>query len=253
VRFWLGTHRPHWLGLTTVPLMVSHQTLSTRRNLPHAQGPWMLDSGAFSEIATHGHFTTTPAEYAAAVRRYSDEIGQLEWAAPQDWMCEPFILTKTGVDIAEHQRRTIANYLTLRTLDPALPFIPVLQGWTADDYLHHVDTYQHAGIDLAAQPLVGLGSVCRRQATDTIMALVTRLQPLRLHGFGVKTDGLARVGFGLASADSLAWSFDARYARPLHGCTHQTCANCLRYALWWRQRVIERCTSHQQLTLEAVA
>jgi hypothetical protein len=253
VQFWLGTHRPHWLGLTSMPLMVSHRILRPRRSLPRAQGPWVLDSGAFSEIATHGQFTTTPAEYATAVRRYRDEIGRLEWAAPQDWMCEPFILAKTGLDVGAHQRRTIDSYLTLRTLDPALPFIPVLQGWAADDYRRHVDAYQHAGIDLATAPLIGLGSVCRRQATDTIAGLVAALQPLRLHGFGVKTDGLPRIGFGLTSADSLAWSFDARHAKPLHGCTHKTCANCLRYALWWRQRVLGRCTGHQQLILEGAA
>jgi len=28
----------------------------------------------------------TPEQYVAAVRRYRDEIGNLDWAAPQDWM-----------------------------------------------------------------------------------------------------------------------------------------------------------------------
>lgn len=32
------------------------------------------------------------------------------------------------------------------------------------------------------------------------------------------------------SADSLAWSFDARRSAPLPDCAHANCATCLRYA-----------------------
>jgi hypothetical protein len=69
------------------------------------------------------------------VWRYRDEIGQLDWAAPQDWMCVPFILAKTGLSVEEHQRRTVTNYLKLKELASDLPFIPILQGWDLDDYL----------------------------------------------------------------------------------------------------------------------
>lgn len=243
-RFWLGTHEPSWLARTAVPLMVSHRRLAGRRSFPRAQGPWVLDSGAFSEIAAHGHFTTSPAGYVTAVRRYAEEIGQLAWAAPQDWMCEPAMLRKTGLDVAAHQQRTIANYLELRA--SGLPFIPVLQGWSFDDYLRHAEAYQRAGVDLAAEPLVGLGSVCRRQRTDSIVALIGRLRPLHLHGFGMKIEGLARAGFGLTSADSMAWSYRARRNPGFAACPHRSCANCLRYALWWRQRVLASCLGFEQ-------
>ncbi len=255
MRFYLGTHQPHWLGLVDAPLMVSHRALARRRTLPRALGPWALDSGAFSEIAAHGRFLTSAAAYVAAVRRYADEIGQLAVAAPQDWMCEAFILAKTGLDVAEHQRRTIASVLDLRARAADLPWIPVLQGWVLDDYRRHVDAYARAGIDLAAEPLVGLGSVCRRQATSTIDRIVTTLagEGLRLHGFGVKTAGLGRYGWALESADSLAWSYAARREPPLPGHPHANCANCLAYALWWRERVLRRPLGHQQLTLEVAA
>jgi len=42
----------------------------------------------------------------------------------------------------------------------------------------------------------------------------------------------------LTSADSMAWSFWARYDAPLEGCTHQSCANCRIYALQWREKVV---------------
>jgi hypothetical protein len=144
----------------------------------------------------------------AAVRRYRDEIGSLEWAAPMDWMCEPFMLAKTGLTIAVHQARTVANYVELRDLAPDLPFIPVLQGWCLGDYVRCAEMFQRAGVDLTAEPLVGVGSVCRRQATGEIEVIVHTLASmgLRLHGFGVKAGGLQRYADCLASADSLAWS-----------------------------------------------
>ena len=255
MRFLLGAHQPHWLGLVDVPLMVSHRTLARRRWSPQARGPWALDSGAFSEIAAHGRFTTSPRDYVAAVRRYHDEIGHLVWAAPQDWMCEPFMVRRTGLDVATHQQRTIASVLDLRSIAPELPWIPVLQGRSIDDYRRHVEAYLAAGVDLAAEPLVGLGSVCRRQATSEIDRIVTTLagQSLRLHGFGVKIAGLGRYGWALASADSLAWSYAARREPALPGHRHKNCANCLAYALAWRERVVRRPLGHHQLTLEIAA
>jgi len=233
---------PALAGARAVPFFVSHRRLAARRRLPRAVCNWALDSGGFTELRLHGRWRTTPAVYVAAVQRYCDEIGRLEWAAPQDWMCEPFMLAKTGLMIAEHQARTVANYLELRSLAPDLPFVPVLQGWSRDDYHRCVELYQRAGIDLAAAPLVGVGSVCRRQATGEIEAIVHSLASLgiRLHGFGVKAGGLARYADCLVSADSLAWSFEARRAAPLAGCGHANCANCLRYAGAWRERMLGR-------------
>ena len=64
---------------------------------------------------------------------------------------------------------------------------------------------------------------------------------LRLHGFGVKTGGLHLYGHLLLSADSMAWSYAARRAPALPGCTgHKNCANCLTYATRWRADVLGR-------------
>jgi hypothetical protein len=95
--------------------------------------------------------------------------------------------------------------------------------------------------------------VCHRQATSEINHLVTTLarQGLRLHGFGVKTEGLTHYSHALASADSMAWSYRARREPPLLGCArHRNCANCLRYALAWRERVLRRCTDAEQLPFD---
>ena len=243
MRFYLGAHQPAWLATAGVPLFVSHSRLAGRRALPRAVAPWALDSGGFTELSLHGGWRISAAQYVAAVRRYADEIGSLDWAAPQDWMCEPQVVARTGLSVAEHQRRTVANLIELRELAPELPIVPVLQGWTHGDYLRHVEQYATAGVDLASEPLVGLGTVCRRQATVSIGVLVTTLSDalpgVRLHGFGVKAQGLGMVAGQLASADSLAWSLRGRN-EP--GCApgHATESNCLRFALSWRSELLSR-------------
>lgn len=241
MKFYLGTHRPCWLRREDYPLFVSHRTLSVYKTVPEALAPWALDSGGFTELSMHGGWVTTPAEYITAVRRYADEVGRMDWAAPQDWMCEPQILAKTGLTVLDHQQRTVDNYLTLRTLDAGLPIVPVLQGWEADDYLRHVGMYADAGVDLFTEATVGLGTVCRRSAVEPIGNLVRELAGagIRLHGFGVKITGLRKFGDVLASADSMAWSYNARRNPPLEGCTHKNCANCVHWARRWRDRVLD--------------
>lgn len=246
--FYLGAHMPHWLATAGVPLFVSHRRLAGRRSLPRATTDWALDSGGFSELSLFGEWRTTPEQYVDAVRRYDTETGRLSWAAPQDWMCEPVMLARTGLSVAEHQERTVLNYLRLQELWAGMtnvesPFIPVLQGWARDDYLRCWDLYHRHGVDLSNVFLVGLGSVCRRQATGELGDIVRAIRGLDpgvpLHGFGVKTRGLQLYGPELESADSMAWSFEARREDPLPGCVgHKNCANCLTYALAWRDRVL---------------
>jgi hypothetical protein len=219
------------------------------RRLPVAATCWALDSGGFSELSLYGAWRTSPAAYAGAIVRYRDEIGSLAWVAPQDWMCEPSILAKTGRSVAFHQAATVASVVELRgRVGPLV--IAVLQGWDLGDYVACAERYRDAGLDLSAEPVVGLGSVCRRQGTSAIAALVGELAGygLALHGFGIKTQGLGVYARHLASADSLAWSYTARRQAPLPGCTHRNCANCPRWALAWRDRVLRRVAT-QQLSL----
>lgn len=304
---YLGTHRPNWLAKLSVPLFVSRRTLAKLRRLPRARGRWALDSGGFSELQLYGRWETTPEQYVDEVRRFIREIGGLDWAAIQDWMCEPQVINGmvrkvnpkakrkaainlakwkqwvrrlsreradvpgvvgtlaqarrmerggghsvevlfhgTGLSIEEHQRRSVASYLRLRELAPEIQWAPVLQGGVepgGETYFQHVAMYWEAGVDLWFQPVVGVGSVCRRQHTAEAEGFLRRLAALglRLHGFGFKVLGLERVHDVLQSSDSLAWSFQARKRPPLPECTgHKNCANCERYALRWYADVQSR-------------
>lgn len=257
MRFYLGTHEPGWLARRDIAdagarLFVSHRRLALRRTLPRAGVTWALDSGGFTELSMYGGWKTSSSAYVAAVRRYRDEVGRLAWAAPMDWMCEPWILAKTGLTETEHQRRTVGSYLDLRAnLDEV---VPVIQGGDLPGYLRCVEMYARAGVDLTKHRVVGIGSVCRRQHTGEIASTVRELSALgiRLHGFGVKTLGLAAFAHQLTSADSLAWSYRARMAARdgggYPGCTHRTCANCPRFALRWRDRLLAS-LAYRQLDL----
>ena len=162
---------------------------------------------------------------------------------------EPHMIEKTGLSVAEHQRLTVDNFIYLRDEAPDLPFIPVIQGWSMRDYITCLDMYVEEGIDLTKQATVGVGSVCRRQATYEIEAIMSQLYEQGLnniHGFGIKTSGLAKYGQFLQSADSMAWSYAARmgvgercdWCKSNNLSKRKSCANCLGYALTWREKVV---------------
>ena len=253
VLFYLGVHKPDWLdspAFAGQPLFVSRRRLFDRKTFPRAIMRWALDSGGFTELSLHGRWTLSAVDYVADVRRFMREVGRLDWAAPQDWMCEPEMLKKTGLSIAEHQRRTVDNYLRLRDLAPDVPFVPVLQGFKMADYWRCQDIYEAAGVDLASLPLVGVGTLCRRQATDEAQRVLATLSGsgLKLHGFGFKVQGLRRCWNMLTSADSMAWSYHARRRPPLPGhdlpgegrrTGHKNCANCADFALGWVRNMID--------------
>jgi hypothetical protein len=160
--------------------------------------PVFLDSGAYSELDKHGRWTRTPAQFIAAVRRSCAALETVRWVGIQDWMCEPWILKKTGLSLVEHQRRTVASYLDLRAAAPEVPWLATLQGFTLADYLRCAEAYARAGVDLAALPLVGLGSL--------------ELPGVLFHGYGVKSEGVLQSCAGLRSVDSDAWSSRGRHA-----------------------------------------
>lgn len=61
---------------------------------------------------------------------------------------------------------------------------------------------------------------------------------------------LKRYADVLASADSLAWSYAARRDPPMLGCVgHRNCANCVRYALRWRERLLGSLAGPRQCAL----
>ena len=179
---------------------------------------WIMDSGAFSQVANTGDHLLTAADYAEQIKRWS-RCGILVRAAAQDYMCEDFILKKLGRTVKDHQLMTTTNYrkLTreLKNIECQTQIMPVLQGYNPQEYANHVKNY---GSLLEEYAWVGVGSVCKRnsnpQSVADVLDAILDLRPdLRLHGFGIKETCLqdSYKSDRLFSADSMAWSFAARY------------------------------------------
>ncbi|RKR92697.1 hypothetical protein BDK92_7175 [Micromonospora pisi] len=258
--YYLGAHHPSWLNYSPVPLFISAASLARYRTTgdrwPVRMGmTWALDSGAFTALTPAGiakgdaPWWQHPDEYGGMATRFAEEVGPPDFCAPQDWPCEPPVRERTGMTVREHQQLTLDNFLYLREEFYFLPWIPVLQGWEADEYLEHAEMYEAAGVDLAAAYRVGVGSICRRGHVPSIVRVIEQFasRGYRMHGFGVKVTALPLIGHLFASADSMAWSDTARRDRiRLPECTHRSksgelsdCRNCFRWALRWRERVLE--------------
>lgn len=216
MRFYIGLHQPsdarHFprvcISVNRVRGRRSPVVIGQENN-----GSALLDSGAFTELAAHGCYRHTVNEYAAAVRRLHNLIN-LDACVAQDYMCEPFMVAKTGLSVAEHQRLTIERYDALLAEDLPCYVLPVLQGYSPGDYVRHIDAY---GGRLEPHMWVGVGSVCKRNSQPAsvarVLQAIKRARPdLRLHGFGVKLTALQHPAVRdlLYSADSMAWSYSAR-------------------------------------------
>ena len=194
--------------------MVSINSLRKRQS-DFKVNEWLLDSGAFSELSRFRCYRHSTEQYAAEIRRWS-ACGKLLAAVSQDYMCESFILKRTGLSVAEHQRLTIERYDALIRL-VQVPVLPVLQGYRVNDYLSHLDQY---GTRLGLGAWVGVGSVCKRNSrpgeiADILASIKNKRPDLRLHGFGLKLTTLEsrEVCELLHSCDSMAWSYPSRFGK----------------------------------------
>lgn len=212
MRFFVGIHQPSDAHRFDAAF-ISVNRLRKRKS-GFVVGDWIMDSGAFTQLDRHGGYDDPPSVYAAEIRRWAGN-GTLLAAVSQDYMCEPFMLAKTGLSIADHQRLTIERYDAIRACDlGGVYLMPVLQGYAPSDYVSHIRQY---GERLAPGAWVGVGSVCKRNgdpaAVEDVLLAIKAVRPdLRLHGFGLKITALASglVRELLHTADSMAWSFSAR-------------------------------------------
>jgi hypothetical protein len=220
VRFFVGLDDPAYAFRFLFACISIKRIWRRKKPIPGVEV--LVDSGAFTELAMHGQYLHTVEQYAAALYRlYTTGVVRISAAVSQDYMCEAFMLARTGLTIAEHQRLTIERYDALvaeleKLFGGPCPFhiMPVLQGYAPADYVAHVVAY---GPRLVAGMWVGVGSVCKRNGSPdkivSVLAAIKDVRPdLQLHGFGVKVTALLSAGVRdmLATADSMAWSYAAR-------------------------------------------
>lgn len=232
MRFYVGCHQ------VSDARRFPYSFVSVRRLVDRVSdfevGRWVMDSGAFAQVSVCGEHELSVADYAAQIRRWS-RCGTLEAAVAQDYMCESFVLERAGRTVGDHQAMTIERYDALLAADPCVYVMPVLQGSCPWEYVDHLRQY---GKRLWPGQWVGVGSVCKLNsepgAVRARLDAIRAVRPdLRLHGFGLKLTALQDDGVrrSLESADSMAWSYRARFAVGRSG-------NDWREGERYRQRVV---------------
>jgi hypothetical protein len=163
------------------------------------------------------------------------------WVSQADMCCEPQIASSQDeIDYRVNATATLLEgclrYIyawqneAARTTNPRVaanmfkPPVPVLQGWSASDYLRSlemmVDVWSRWEPWLAPPALIGIGSVCRRDLkhpTHGLFTILSALEPhlpkrSKIHLFGVKgtaLDHLHALDY-VESVDSMAWDLSSR-------------------------------------------
>jgi len=172
-----------------------------------------LDSAGFVAQRHYGGFPWEVWQYVALA-------GSRAWAwwSQMDVCCEAEVAPdRTAVRLRQaetirllHECRAVA-----RDCGISMP-MAVLQGRTVEEYQWHADRIGHL---LDGAGLVGVGSMCRRPlgGREGLAAVLDGLEDVlpagvRVHLFGVKSDGLAALSGHprVASVDSMAWDVAAR-------------------------------------------
>lgn len=215
MKFYVGIPEPAWAGDFENPFISMARLRRRKSAFPRPKGKWGLDCAGFSEVALTGGYSNTPEHFAAEATHWVSMVPGCAFVVSQDYMCEPFVLAKTGLTQADHQRLTIERYdAILAAWSSDVPLVPVLQGFSPTSYVEHLRAY---GDRIGEGAMVGVGSVCKRQGAvsmveDLLGGILHERPDLRLHGFGVKLTALEspEIRSMLESADSMAWAYAAR-------------------------------------------
>jgi hypothetical protein len=184
--------------------------------------PLFVDSGGYQIMA---HFD---GEYPFSIREYldwADSIGA-DYVAGRDWICTPAEDLGDGGNedsrealptIPERINQTIEAQAEQAVLvdkgDWDFEFVPVLQGYSVDDYRYCARRLRDAGV---ARQFMGVGSTCSRDTTDKTRQIVEacheELPGAQFHLFGATKSTFAdRQLWGLfTSGDTNSW----RWRKP---------------------------------------
>lgn len=166
-----------------------------------------LDCGGFTLLNTYGDYPFSMGAYANMVARLRPH-----YYATMDYPCEPEITRSLGLSdnatrieaTVENARRMLVDY------EPMLPLataVPVIQGWTLDEYIHCLDLHIATG---TARPYMAVGSMCTRANDAELLGIVPKLHAYaaaagvqRLHFFGLKMSPVT------AQLEPYIWSRDS--------------------------------------------
>lgn len=155
---------------------------------PGAGYRW-LDMGGFSLLNKYGEYPFTVGNAMNLVARLVPD-----WYASMDYPCEPEISRRLGLrDNMDRVRATVGIALEMARLEETVPgsqLVPVIQGYTIDEYQRCIDLYAEADL---VRPYMAVGSMCKRRSSSQLHVLIPAIFNHarsagceRLHFFGLK-------------------------------------------------------------------
>lgn len=195
-----------------------------RRRIPKCR-KFFLDSGGFSLLNKYGDYPFSIEDYVNLIKHYRPH-----YAAIMDYPCEPDInrLNLLGKDFGRIQlkeyisnkeriEQTIMHTIEILKYEKELAptqIIPVIQGYTLQEYKYCIDRMCELGIFDRCK-YVAVGSMCRRinnkELRKYIVAITdyvwTTHPDIRFHFFGLKLNALKDYvcATRIYSCDSAAW------------------------------------------------
>lgn len=169
------------------------QRFNPRKFLPGTHGRW-LDCGGYTVLNKFGDYPWSMAAYANLVAKL-----QPDYYATMDYPCEPDITRALRLKSnLERIQATVANAATFASeYEPMIDgpqMVPVIQGWTLDEYLHCIQIYQEAGL---IREYMAVGSMCTRSNDEQLKEIVPAIYEAtrragvhRLHFFGFKMSSM---------------------------------------------------------------
>lgn len=153
-------------------------------------GRKFLDSGGYLMLLKYGY-------YPFSVDSYANLIARLEpnFYASMDYACEPDLIdqNKTRYPTVESRiRETVKNAKALSFWEDILPgkMLPVIQGYTLDEYLECIELYKQSEM---IRDYMAVGSMCRRIDQGELNKLIPGIHKAfidaggkHLHFFGLK-------------------------------------------------------------------
>lgn len=238
-----GQQRAALRRLEPEGVMISH---ATENNTPlDGDHRTFVDCGGYHHMVNGaGEYQTSNEEYLQYLLKHRPHLYAL-----RDYPCEPDLLEQLGRSVEDQQRRTLDRHIEL--LDAvsghslAESAVTVVQGWTCEQYLRHLDLLRDHG---CVTDYVAIGSVCRRGYDEDIAEVVLTLRDelpdgTHLHAFGVKGSVLrfAEVVAALDSVDSAAYDYsESRVPSERADGESFTWRDCARAYLNWRHRLMQR-------------
>lgn len=135
-------------------------------------------------------------DYPFTVGNYMNLVSKLEphWYATMDYPCEPEI--SRSIELSTNEQRIRATVdkareiLDLAEIIPHSTAVPVIQGYTLEEYLFCLKLHKEAG---TIRPYMAVGSMCRRLSAHQLENLIPQIYErakeygcTKLHYFGLK-------------------------------------------------------------------